>query len=39
VGLNPSHEVVFDFKYVSPPIGCKAAWNAVPVPFDDMHFD
>jgi hypothetical protein len=34
VGLNSSHEVVFDLEY--PNIMCDASWNARPIAFDDL---
>lgn len=37
IGLNPSHEVVFDFQYASPGT-CLSAWNTITVPFEDMIF-
>jgi len=37
VGLNSDREVVFDFQYESR--GCGTAWNAVPIPLDNMSFD
>jgi arylsulfate sulfotransferase len=38
VGLNPAHEVVFDFEYKNPSPNCPVSWNAVPVPFDALTF-
>jgi arylsulfate sulfotransferase len=37
VGLNSQHEVVFDFQYDAR--GCNTAWNAVPIPLDNMSFE
>jgi arylsulfate sulfotransferase len=37
VGLNPRHNVVFEFEY--PTTGCRTSWNARPIPFDDLHID
>ena len=34
VGLNPAHEVVFDFQYDNS--RCDTSWNAIPIPLDDM---
>jgi len=36
VGLDSSQNVVFDFEYQSPAT-CGAAWNAIPVPFEDLQ--
>ena len=36
VGLNSRHEVVFDFQYDGR--GCDTAWNAVPIPLENMSF-
>ena len=35
VGLDPLHNVVFDFEYASPH-GCVTSWNAVPVAFESL---
>lgn len=37
VGLNADHQVVFDFQY--PTVQCNTSWNAIPVPFEQLHFD
>jgi hypothetical protein len=38
VGLNPQHEVVFDFQY--PAYGsCQISWNAVPIPFENFEYE
>ena len=34
VGLDSSHNVVFEFKY--PTTGCNTSWHARPIPFDDL---
>ena len=34
VGLDSSHNVVFEFKY--PTTGCNTNWNARPIPLDDL---
>ena len=34
VGLDSSHNVVFEFKY--PTSGCNKSWNASPIPLDDL---
>jgi hypothetical protein len=36
VGLNSQHEVVFDFQYANR--RCDTAWNAVPIPLENMSF-
>ena len=36
VGLDSSQNVVFDFEYQSPK-NCGAAWNAIPVPFENLQ--
>jgi hypothetical protein len=38
VGLDSNLNVVFDFQYVSP-TECGAAWNAIPVPLEDLPID
>ena len=38
VGLDSSHNVVFDFQYKND-AGCNTSWNAVPVNFDQMKFN
>jgi hypothetical protein len=38
VGLDSNLNVVFDFQYVSP-TPCGAAWNAIPVPLEDLSID
>jgi arylsulfate sulfotransferase len=37
VGLDSSHQVSFDFRYVN--IGQNSAWNAMPVPLEDIHYN
>jgi arylsulfate sulfotransferase len=34
VGLDSSHNVVFEFKYLNS--GCNTSWNAHPIPLDDL---
>jgi len=34
VGLNPNHDIVFQFDY--PTSGCSTSWNARPFPLDDL---
>jgi len=36
VGLDSSRNAVFDFQYESPQT-CGTAWNAIPVPFEDLQ--
>ena len=36
VGLDVSHQVVFDFQYPNP--GCNTSWNAIPISFEAMSF-
>ncbi len=36
VGLDQNRNVVFDFQYASPSI-CGAAWNAIPVPMENLQ--
>ena len=38
LGLDESHQVVFDFAYRNT-AACDTSWNAAPVPFDQLHFD
>jgi arylsulfate sulfotransferase len=38
VGLDSNLNVVFDFQYASPS-DCAAAWNAIPMPFEDLQID
>ncbi len=38
VGLDPNLNVVFDFQYQSPTT-CAAAWNAIPVPFEQLQIE
>jgi arylsulfate sulfotransferase len=38
VGLNASHQVVFDFQYPNTQ-ACDTSWNAIPIPFDQLHFE
>lgn len=37
VGVDAQQRLVFDFEYANPG-GCNAAFNAVPVPFDNLVF-
>jgi len=37
VGLNPGHQVVFDYAYANPG-GCNTSWNAQPIALDSMTF-
>ena len=34
VGLDSSHNVIFEFKY--PSSSCNTRWNARPIPLDDL---
>jgi hypothetical protein len=36
LGLDASHQVVFEFVYRSE-VGCSTAWNAVPVPLENLQ--
>lgn len=36
VGLDSNHNVVFDFQYLSP-TACGAAWNAIPIPMENLQ--
>jgi arylsulfate sulfotransferase len=38
VGLDSSHNVVFDFQY-STEASCQSSWNAVPFEFDSLQID
>jgi hypothetical protein len=38
VGLNPAHEVVFDYQYVNSS-GCQTSWNAQPIALDQLSID
>jgi hypothetical protein len=38
VGLDSNHNVVFDFQYASPGT-CNAAWNAIPVPMENLQIN
>jgi hypothetical protein len=35
VGLDPQHNVIFDFQY--PTNVCSTSWNAEPVPLENMQ--
>jgi arylsulfate sulfotransferase len=35
VGLDSSHNVVFDFQY--PTVGCNTSWNAIPVTLENLN--
>ena len=37
VGLNPSHQVVFDYEYANAN-ACNTAWNAQPIALDSLTF-
>lgn len=37
VGLDPNHNVVFEFEY--PTTWCNTAWNAQPIALDDLKID
>jgi arylsulfate sulfotransferase len=39
VGLDPNHNVVFDFQYLSTAEECGAAWNAIPIPMENLQID
>jgi len=36
VGLDSNQNVVFDFQYASPSL-CGAAWNAIPIPMENLQ--
>ncbi len=36
VGLDSNQNVVFDFQYASPSV-CGAAWNAIPIPMENLQ--
>ncbi len=38
VGLDPNHNVVFDFQYASP-ASCNATWNAIPIRLEDLRIN
>ena len=38
VGLDANKNVVFDFQYASPGF-CYAAWNAIPIPMENLQID
>jgi len=38
VGLDSNRNVVFDFQYASPQ-GCGAAWNAIPIPMENLQIN
>jgi hypothetical protein len=38
VGLNPAHEVVFDYQYLNSR-GCQTSWNAQPIALDQLTMD
>jgi hypothetical protein len=38
VGLDSNHNVVFDFQYSSPSV-CGAAWNAIPIPMENLQIN
>jgi hypothetical protein len=38
IGLDSNREVAFDFRYPSPPAtGCGTAWNAIPIPLENLQ--
>jgi len=37
VGLDPNHNVVFDFQYATVP--CDTSWNAEPIAFDSLSIN
>jgi len=37
VGLDSSHNVVFDFEY--PTVSCDTSWNALPIALDNLSID
>ncbi len=39
IGLDSTHQPVFDFAYANPGGRCNTGWNAVPVPMDDLRFE
>ncbi len=38
IGLDPNHNVVFDFQYSSP-TPCGTAWNAIPIPLESLQIN
>ena len=38
VGLDANKNVVFDFQYSSP-AACNAAWNAIPIPMENLQIN
>lgn len=39
VGLDSNHNVVFDFQYSSASGECNTAWNAIPIPMENLQID
>jgi arylsulfate sulfotransferase len=40
IGLDPNHDVVFDFQYANVSRGdCDAAWNAIPIPLENLQIN
>jgi arylsulfate sulfotransferase len=40
VGLDSNHNVVFDFQYQSSPsVSCGTAWNAIPIPMENLQIN
>jgi arylsulfate sulfotransferase len=39
VGLDSNHNVVFDFQYQLPQPNCSAAWNAIPIPLENLQIN
>lgn len=37
VGLDSNHNVVFDFQYANS--GCNTAWNAIPIPLENLQIN
>ncbi len=38
IGLDSNHNVAFDFQYTSPKT-CAAAWNAIPIPLENLQIN
>jgi arylsulfate sulfotransferase len=39
IGLDSDRNVVFDFQYLNTTSGCGAAWNAIPVEFENLQIN
>src|SRR5262249_52395256 len=37
IGLNPAHDVVFDFQYANS-VACSTSWNAIVVPMENLVY-